>query len=267
MTTRAAILIASPTVNYGSYSATCLEGTKEDIKEWKRFLTIPIGGCWYDSGPQNEIFDMSDQTQSMIFKQIEKLKGVDYIFFVYSGHGISTVSDDFIFPNHGRDCISVHELKKAIAETTTKGTLLINACRNQNPYFNPNLSFTAPTIKPELLLEASDKTFRNMWDKAFEDSLTTGIVTIFSCERGKESYMYPPNGQYSLFYQMMFDVINRSKDQLNVGKAFKSARDNTRNFATNKIVSGDQVPFCDNEDVDYPLSLGSTWVQAEYLMG
>lgn len=267
MTKRAAILIASPTVNYGSFSATPLYGTNEDIKEWKRFLTMPIGGCWYPDGPNKEIYDMTDCTKDELFKIIEKLKNVDYLFFVYSGHGMSSANDDFIFSNYGQDCISINEVKNAISETEKKGAVLINACRNVSPYLDSSISFRGPSAKSQpFLVESARDDYRKTWEKMLNDGKTKGIVSIQSCSKNEESYMFPPTAQYSLFYEMMFHEINKAEYPLTIGDAFKSARLSTDNYAKNHILSGKQCPFCDDDSADYPLSLGSTLVGAEYLM-
>ena len=267
MTKRAAILIASPTVKCGSYSATPLYGTKEDIKEWKRFLSMPLGGCWNPDGPNKEIYDMTDCSSDELFRLIEELKNVDYLFFVYSGHGVSSKDDDFIFSKYGQDCISVNEVKSAIGENGKKGVVLINACRNENPYFDSSISFKSPTDKSQpLLVESARDDYRKTWENILNNGKTKGIVSIHSCSKNEESYMYPPSAQYSLFCEMMFHEINKAEYPLTIGNAFKSAQISTGVFARNHIYSGKQSPFCDNDDVDYPLSLGSTLVGAEYLM-
>ena len=257
MTKRTAILIASPTANTDKVQSTKeLRGSFYDIDNWSTFLQRPIGGCWN----RNEIHDLSNSGSQRLFEVINQLNETDYVFFAYSGHGYNDGTDDYIFMDNGTKKVKVSDIIKEIYEAnqSIKGTLIFDSCRIHllNEKF---VSLRGPLLPlNEGYLDELEKNARKDWDDAFSNSKTKGLVVIQTCKSGEESYMQP-SGKVSVFSYHMANEGFETMEPLNVGSAFKNAKD-----LTIAEVDGwhdpdkKQHPQCNLNYrlVDYPFSLG-----------
>jgi len=74
---RKAILIGAPSVN------PALPGVKIDINDIRKFLLSDRGGAWRP----DEIVTLLDKSSSDVYRQLEMVRNVDYVFITCSGHG------------------------------------------------------------------------------------------------------------------------------------------------------------------------------------
>ena len=266
MTKRAAILIASPTVHYnGMHSLSYLHGSFNDLYEWKRFLKEPVGGCWND----DEIYDMSNSNSTALFQQINCLSDVDYLFFVYTGHGYGDATDDYIFMNYGQDRVNVNDIENTVKKLreNIKSTLIFDSCRCGLL----KEKFVAKS-RSSLLLENYPKELRNAirshWDKLLDSSSVSGVFKIQSCKKDEESYMLEYN-TYSVFSYMMLAKGWHASSEMTVYEAFNEAKTATMAEVASWENGKKQDPICSSKHVNYPFSLsvtGANCIMADRLL-
>ena len=77
---RKALIISNPgEVGEENYC----DGVSVDVANYINYLTSPLGGAWYRS----EIIHLDRPTSTEVDKQIKLLKGCDYAFIAFCGHG------------------------------------------------------------------------------------------------------------------------------------------------------------------------------------
>lgn len=251
---RKAILIASPLAQFGNPPPKPIWGVRNDIIVWENFLTSSMGGCW-DS--RSEIINASEYTGARLKREISLLDRMDYIFFVYSGHGFSDDQNDYILLGNGKDSISLAEIKSWLAPKTDCGTIVVDACRELIPSSSQSGVLLRIEKNSNSLDESVSKSFKSSWETEFRHCSTKGIVTIQSCERGKKSFMLGDN-QFSVFSWFLNRGFRSRKHWLTVGDAFDIAKRYTQKTTQSWEPPEDQKPFCDNPEADYPFCMNST---------
>jgi Caspase domain len=116
---RKALLIGNPgTVGHEDY----LPGVVRDLENYKAFLESPLGGAWRP----DEIKTLKAPTKDETTNQISSLKGADYSFIVFSGHGRHSKSLDttIVKLRSGVELSSA-----ALREGAAKHTLILDCCR------------------------------------------------------------------------------------------------------------------------------------------
>jgi hypothetical protein len=271
---RMAILIASPTVNLDGYDHNTVLSANNTIDYWKYHLQAPRLGSWID---EKEIQYRSDWNKQNLKKFIQSLIGIDYIFFVYCGHGarfpkqgcVNPVSEndyeDYILLNYGREKVRLEEIREEIASVTDNATMLIDACREKVWQMSDGAT---PITVPQILLNEQTDNSREEWMRQFGEYDPLGVVLIQSCSPGKLSYVYPPTApEFALFSSTIFGIVNSADFSMSVGDVFKNAYDKTV-FWANSSGLGEQKPTCsiDPEALYYPLVLTDGYKTAAKFM-
>lgn len=254
---RKAILIGSPYATIFNPPAKPILGVNNDIVAWENFLIDPMGGCWV---PDAEIINGTHYTVQNLKDAILSLDGMfDYILFIYSGHGYAiNPKENYIILGNGSESVSIEEVKDWLYKKTERGTMIIDACRQQQPSsIQSGVSFQIK--KNDRLDERFLQSHRTSWEEEFEKSKdkTTGIVTIQSCGFGQKSYMLGDN-QFSVFSWYINRGFRSTKQWLTVGDAFGIAEAWTKKETQSWIEPVKQEPECDNPHAAYPFCLEST---------
>ncbi len=215
---RKAILISSP--DAPSPSNNLLPGTQIDVLKWKRFLKSPEGGSWVD----DEIILYEYSKHKSLLKFIKQQGTLDYLFLVYSGHGILRVTDSLIYESPNNE-VSITDVEDAARKITAKATLIFDACRCEarNPFGGNYAPFK------QGLNESYNPKSVQKWEYALNHSSITGIITIQSCQMFETSSMQKDN-ESSLFSDKMLESVTDSSVKT-IGDAFIYAEKETKKIA------------------------------------
>lgn len=113
---RKALLIMSP-----DEGDNLLPGVSVDEKNWKQHLLSARGGAWTES----EITVLQNPTPAIISVHLTLMRGADYAFIAFSGHGEAVNEDDTLLHVHPKYSVSSLKLKT----DSTKQTLILDCCR------------------------------------------------------------------------------------------------------------------------------------------
>ena len=225
LTTRKAILIHNPNLK----DRDSLNGTKADMDAWEAYLKEPIGGFWSDS----EIVRWDAKDKQTLLKDIESLKNGDekftYVFFAFSGHGYRAGEDDYICTCDSLgDAVNVQELKSCLMEIAEKGSIILDACRDEAfVYHNPYECLYKGSVKEAYEYDAKKEEDRAIFHFDFFTYISEdGFVLVQSCQPGKtasEGYIENPSEQFGNFSHLMIEVGKRSPKHLSVYDAFVEA--------------------------------------------
>lgn len=253
---RLAILIGSPFANAVSTPPNPVFGVKDDVLAWTYFLNKPVGGCW---DCRYEILDASTYTWKKL-KDIcqNDVKHVDYVFFVYSGHGFSPSGEDSVFLSNGLEIVEDQEIIDFLTSFADRGTIIFDACRNTTPVtkLESGLYFTQSMLEQTLAKDVA--TVRSYWESKFPPTSSgNGFVIIKSCDNGEKSYMMR-NASGSVYCTKMINTGLFSEVSISVLQAFDDAAQQT----TDEVKSwGDtkkqQHPQRYGVQLDYPFCLGT----------
>ena len=155
-----------------------LPGCKNDVSNWRKFLTSSLGGSW-DSSEIPEL--SSTPTKTEVFDEINK-ENVDYLFLAFSGHGCNCDDEDYI---HLKDCIiKVSEIEEHVRKKAKKACFVIDACRS-------NIEQSDLQIIQQRLDESAEGKLTNIqwWD--YLNKQKEGIVKIFACEKTQTTHNLP----------------------------------------------------------------------------
>ena len=256
---RMAILIASPTVNLNGFLPKTAQGAINSIVYWNYYLKTPKLGAWIDD---EEIQYRSDWNKENLIEFIQSLKGYDYIFFVYCGHGARfpkdgcenpTSEDDFedcILLDDGHQIVRVEDIRNEIGQATHKATMLIDACRGHVWDIQESGTLLKRPLPP---LNESLNEWRNKWIDEFGKYDLNEIVLVQSCSPGEKAHMTPYDCNFSVFADKVFKSIDNVPFLMNVGELYNRVAPSVNSIADN-FYHEDQRSVCSHEpeQVKYP---------------
>ena len=251
--TRKAILIGSPYATVFNPPPEPVLSVKDDVNAWTYFLQAPVGGCWANG---SEIVNGSSCSFAQLKEYCEKTEHVDYIFFVYSGHGFSNNGVDYVFLSNGQEIVKVDEIIDLLASFANMGTIIFDACRIDTPTtkLEPNFHFTQSM--QERSLEKDAAAVRAYWESKFPSS-ASGFVIIKSCDVGEESYMMR-DAPGSVYCTKMINIGLCSEYSVSVIKAFNdAAQEATDEVASWRDPKKQQHPLKYGNSLKYPFCLGT----------
>jgi hypothetical protein len=113
---RSALLIMSP-----DEGDNLLPGVSVDEKNWKQYLRSATGGAWSES----EIMVLRNPTPFVVAATLLQMRGADYSFIAFSGHGEAISEDETRLHVHPKHSVSSRSLKT----DSDKQTLILDCCR------------------------------------------------------------------------------------------------------------------------------------------
>jgi hypothetical protein len=185
---RIALLIESSNVE----GQKDLPGARADIENWIKFLKSNIGGQWTNS----EIVVFRKPYTSDIDNFLNDHKN-KYCFIAFSGHG-------FHNPKDNRTKILLNDIFKEydignMKPRGSKGTLLIDACRNvETPVFEQVEKLAEFSSRADFSNRRMEDFYSasDIWHQNLAKSLP-GIVTMYSCDIGESADEYPKGSSLS----------------------------------------------------------------------
>lgn len=210
---RRALIIGSP----GAPGAEdYLPGVEKDIGNFRSYLASPTGGAWDES----EISTLKNPTKANVLSGVEWLKGGEYSFVVFSGHGKHSMAlnSAVIQLGPGVELNSV-ELRVGAA----RHTLILDCCRHIVDDRATKADFASAMLKEE---RSSVIASRQKFDRELE-RCPPGMVLLSSCSMSEMSDDTSAGGRFSL---ALLDAASNwrsgrfSDDVLSIVAAFDSAK-------------------------------------------
>jgi hypothetical protein len=182
MTTRRALLISNP----GEQGAqNYCRGVLIDIINYKKHLTSPLGGAWFET----EINYLNKPSISQVNNEIYKMSSFDYTLILFSGHGYysNITSSTWIELNKDEDYDS-----NKLRMLTNKRTIILDCCREIYP---PRPTVMAEAMKKVAKAPLDFERCRKFFNALIEKCLK-GIVVGHSCSINETSGDDENNGGY-----------------------------------------------------------------------
>lgn len=187
-----------------------LPGARNDIDNWKDFLTSKLGGSWiYSSDEEKSEIIIRKKPMSGDVKNLLVANKSKYCFVAFAGHGFHDKKrdKDYVCLNdHNHDCpLSI------ITPDSNQGTLVVDACRGfEDAHVVASIEKSASHSRQNLIvaneatelraLSAGSRTaFSNVYyaDTDWAMHLRgcgTGIVKMLSCAKGEAADDIRVNG-------------------------------------------------------------------------
>lgn len=161
-----------------------LNGPDVDNENYRGYLRSNLGGDWVDE----EIKSLHNPTVSEVKSAIENhLKGADYAFIIFTGHGCTNSTDDLQYIELMDDDMPISEFKKS---NVLKQTIIIDACRT---YALLNLTKAFGLVEENL--STYGKSTRALFDKAVSVS-DIGTTIMYAAGKGAAAYTSKEGGLY-----------------------------------------------------------------------
>lgn len=258
ITNRKAILISSP------FSTGTDLGTDKDIELWQKFLESPNGGCWKNT----EIQPLNSPTAPYVISCIQGLRNahLDYLFFVFSGHGQNTSCGDVVFPfSNMTDFLPVSAIIDEIKNLNIDATIIIDACRltsspsiaqnNQqgtNPPPKSNICFRPVRNEASITIAHKWKTSTHLYIGEHEK-----VLLIQSCSYNEEARMAEYSDiKCSLFTSELIKVGLAASNSMSIQDAFSKAAKSTVSISKKWSANRVQHPYISNVKIYHPFCLG-----------
>lgn len=203
MMKRTALLISNP--GEKTTDENYCRGVFVDVKNYKNFLTSPLGGAWEPS----EIAEFYRPTCEQVDAAVSKLSSYDYSIVLFSGHGYVSGSNQSTIlefkANEEYDSLNLRQ-------NTTKRTIILDCCRKVYP----------ERIEEKYAIDAMVKAFklsldstkcRRAYDKEIEKCSQWSLV-CYSCVKGEVSGDDGSNGGF--YASSLIRAANRWFEQNNV---------------------------------------------------
>ena len=179
MTTRAALLIASPDAK--------IPGAHMDALNFRKFLRSPLGGAWGD----NEIKVLENPSMRELNYELRRLEDCDYAFVTFAGHGRHVSTDRWVrIQINLSDEISSIDLRKG----AKKQTVILDCCRVLEKEYVMDSAF-AKSGGYRNALDPVD--CRRFFDMRI-DECQPGLVVLHSCGFNETAGESSRGGWYSL---------------------------------------------------------------------
>lgn len=162
------------------------EGVKVDVSNYKRFLTSPLGGAWFDS----EIVHLDRPSCADTRAEISSLANLDYTFIAFSGHGYvsSRLNTTILELRKGEELDSLE-----LRSNASKRTILLDCCRKVIIEEVLKAAFFAESARTIPKLDRSE--CRKYFDKVIEDC-AKGIIVGYSCAKNETAGDSQSRGGY-----------------------------------------------------------------------
>jgi hypothetical protein len=197
MTRRALILFCTDT------ESGHLDGPEYDNANYRDFLTSNLGGGWYD----NEILSIKNPTALKVHNAVTQfLKGADYTFIIFSGHGYLNTADN------NRQYLELLDKDISILGLRTKAlrqTLIIDACRG---YHTPKQAIIKGFSDTYENFEGTSST-RRIFETAIARA-ESGWTILFAASKSQTALDTGGGGAY-LLSLLKFAEIWGDKDKKN----------------------------------------------------
>lgn len=193
-----------------------LVGALQDARNIRNFLMSSGGGQWYDK----EIGVLRNPSEKKVYTAINTfMKGADYTFIVFSGHGFfhSEIKKQFL------ELADNDVPLKSLITNSRRQTIIVDACRG---YYSP-------------LKEKLDEEFRGMGDVYHFEKLDErflfdravmqaeeGLTVLYSSSKNESSLDSPSGGAYIfslLTYAQKWATRNREYTHLSIKTAHLGA--------------------------------------------
>lgn len=231
---RLAILLGNPKAKDAPIE---LRGVDNDMEYWERFLESKQGGLWEKD---SEIKRLNPQSKQELFPYIANLRKerkLDYLLFVFAGHGKSDDNNDYIYVDPQGEPVSVSALKEIMSCAACSGLLFLDACRTTDLIYHTSLDIQSlysgvmncsseqqNTDKDGKIKDKIVEKWWNKWATGDADS----FVVIQSCNREKsavEVHELKSDEYYGAFTKMMLDTAYAASTYTDSYKCFQDAND------------------------------------------
>jgi Caspase domain len=158
-------------------------GVKLDLENYRRYLTSPVGGAWYDS----EITVLERPSVQEVRSRMVDIKKADYSFVVFTGHGCTEGTSTKLELRRGQEIDSL-ELRQG----APKETLVLDCCR-----VIARSVLTEDSMLKALLTRADQAAgqSRKFFELAIE-RCPTGLAVLYACSLGETAGDDPNSGGY-----------------------------------------------------------------------
>jgi hypothetical protein len=167
MASRKALIIGYP----GEKGANnYCEGVNLDIKNYKSFLTSPLGGFWYE----DEVEILYIPSKKAVSDAVQNLKYVDYSKIIFSGHGAySPIYDSTFLELNNNEAIDSAELRGACR----KQTIILDCCRKvERVIIEERVMLKAAKVATAL----NPQKCRRYYGQRIEEC-DTGLIVMYAC--------------------------------------------------------------------------------------
>ena len=263
---RLALLLGNPKANGITQDAM---GTANDMDYWERFLESEQGGLWTKG---DEIIQLKPQSKQELLPRIIELTKKEkpqYLMFIFSGHGISDVDNDYIFID-SNECMSVSRLKEFLSQCAHSGLLFLDACRNTTltartalnaqMTFQCSINCSSNTNDAEVDKKIRQDIANSWWTKQVTCESTTPFSIIQSCLKGNsavEVHDLTSNKYYGAFTRMFLDTGFSASNETSMSSAVVEANHKMESELNWSMCHGYiQEGECNPPDIPLPFAIG-----------
>lgn len=227
---RRAAIIYCPSTQGGA-----LPGPQKDFKHYNNFLQSSAGGNWRTE----EIRGLLNPTKKSVDGIVNNfLKGANYTFIVFTGHGVIQGEDQILEVSDG--FIRLANLSTG----ALRQTVIVDACR-ERVFPQEDLVENARTAVSHF----DEQSTRELFDQAIEQS-GHGILRLYACSPGQTAGDTLNGAIYSS--RLIAGAINWYNDRNN--ETLLTLND-AHNLVARELTGTDQTPTIDKTSLRFPFSV------------